>query len=148
MHTHAHTHTHTHTHTHIYIYIYIYSLRKTTNRWYRIINSFLSCYYKFISILLHWGLYQENLNIHSWIISCPDGITPNSGLTEPKNTLSLSLSLSLSIYIYIYIYILFYCIPFVLRAIAMRNDYSGLINFEVKNFFIRDFLYRNLQLHV
>ena len=26
--------------------------------------------------------------------SCPDGITPNSGLTEPNNTLSL--------YIYIY----------------------------------------------
>ena len=31
--------------------------------------------------MVHWALYQENLNIHSWIISCPDGITPNSGLT-------------------------------------------------------------------
>ena len=41
--------------------------------------------------LLHWALYQENLNNHSWIISCPDGITPNSGLAGLKNT-----------YIYIY----------------------------------------------
>ena len=47
-------------------------------------------------LLVHWALYQENLNIHSWIISCPDGITPNSGLT------GLSI---LYIYIYIYIYI-------------------------------------------
>ena len=31
------------------------------------------------------------------------------------------------IYIYIYIYILFYCIVF-----AMKNNHSGLINFEVK----------------
>ena len=36
------------------------------------------------------------LRIHSWIISCPDGITPNSGLTGPR---------ILYIYIYIYIYI-------------------------------------------
>ena len=50
--------------------------------------------------MLHWALYQENLNIHSWIISCPDGITPNSGLTGPKNT-----HIYIHIYIYIYIYI-------------------------------------------
>ena len=42
---------------------------------------------------VHWALYQEDLNIHSRIISCPDGITPNSGLT------GLSI-----LYIYIYIY--------------------------------------------
>ena len=46
------------------------------------------------NLLLCIIAYQENLNIHSWIISCPDGITPNSGLTGPKNTT----------YIYIYIY--------------------------------------------
>ena len=43
--------------------------------------------------MVHWALYQEDLNIHSRIISCPDGITPNSGLT------GLSI-----LYIYIYIY--------------------------------------------
>ena len=37
---------------------------------------------------------------YSRIFSCPDGITPNSGLTG----LSI-LSLSLSLYIYIYIYV-------------------------------------------
>ena len=47
--------------------------------------------------------WVENLNIHSWIISCPDGITPNSGLTGPKNTIY--------IYIYIYIYICMYIYP-------------------------------------
>ena len=42
---------------------------------------------------LHWPLYQENLNVHSWMIFCPDGIIPDSGITEPNKT-----------YIYIYIY--------------------------------------------
>ena len=39
---------------------------------------------------------QENLNVHCRMVFCPDGITPNSGLTGPNN---------IYIYIYIYIYI-------------------------------------------
>ena len=35
---------------------------------------------------LNWALYQENLNVHSWMISCPDGIIPDSGLTGLNNT--------------------------------------------------------------
>ena len=42
---------------------------------------------------LHWALYQEKLNVHSWMIFCPDRIIPDSGLTGLNN-----------IYIYIYIY--------------------------------------------
>ena len=34
---------------------------------------------------LHWALYQENLNVHSWMIFCPDGIIPDSGLTGLNN---------------------------------------------------------------
>ena len=37
--------------------------------------------------LYHWYIElftRKILNIHSWIISCPDGITPNSGLTGPR----------------------------------------------------------------
>ncbi len=45
-----------------------------------------------LCIIVTLSSLPGNLNIHSWIISCPDGITPNSGLTGPKNT-----------YIYIYI---------------------------------------------
>ena len=58
-------------------------------------TSFVVFLKEFIALycLLHWALYQENLDIHSWIISCPHGITPNSGLTGSKNT----------IYIYIYV---------------------------------------------
>ena len=37
----------------------------------------------------------QNLNVHSWMIFCPDGIIPNSGLTGLCNK---------HIYIYIYIY--------------------------------------------
>ena len=51
-------------------------------------NSFLlALYYWYIELFT-----RKILNIHSWIISCPDGITPNSGLT------GLSI-----LYIYIYI---------------------------------------------
>ena len=34
---------------------------------------------------LHWALYQENLNVHSGMIFCPDKIIPESGLTGPNN---------------------------------------------------------------
>ena len=47
---------------------------------------------------LHWALYQENLNVHSWMIFCPDGIIPDSGLTGLNNKPIIC------IYIYIYIY--------------------------------------------
>ena len=38
------------------------------------------------------ALYQEKLNVYSWMIFCPDGIIPDSGLTGPIN-----------IHIYLYI---------------------------------------------
>ena len=34
---------------------------------------------------LHWALYPENLNVHSWMIFCPDRIIPDSGLTGLNN---------------------------------------------------------------
>ena len=49
---------------------------------------------------LHWALYKENLNVHSWIIFCPDGIIPDSGLTGLNNTHTHTHT-----HIYIYIYI-------------------------------------------
>ena len=45
---------------------------------------------------LHWALYQENLNAHSWIIFCPGWIINESSL------------IGLNVYIYIYIYIYIY----------------------------------------
>ena len=48
---------------------------------------------------LHKALYQENLKVHSWMIFCPDGIIPDSGLTRPNNTHTHT-----HVYIYIYIY--------------------------------------------
>ena len=65
----------------IYIYIYIFSLRKIKDKK-LFMNEYSNFPGNYCSVLLvHWALYQENLNIHSRIISCPDGITPNSGLT-------------------------------------------------------------------
>ena len=34
---------------------------------------------------LHWAIHQENLNVHCWMIFCPGGIIPDSGLTGPNN---------------------------------------------------------------
>ena len=53
---------------------------------------------------LHWTLYQENLNVHSWMIFCPDGIIPDSDLTGLNNTHTHTHTHT---DIYIYIYILF-----------------------------------------
>ena len=63
-------------HIYIYIYIYIY-FKKKKNGHIRIINLFPSCYM---------------FTVECFFFFCPDGITPNSGLTGPNNT----------IYIYIY----------------------------------------------
>ena len=54
------------------------------------LKEFMALFYWYIELFT-----RKILNIHSWIISCPDGITPNSGLTGPR---------ILTIYIYIYIY--------------------------------------------
>ena len=54
------------------------------------LKEFIALYYWYIELFT-----RKILNIHAWITSCPDGITPNSGLTGPKK----------KIYIYIYIYI-------------------------------------------
>ena len=53
------------------------------------LKEFIALYYWYIELFT-----MKILNIHAWITSCPDGITPNSGLTGPK-----------ILYIYIYIYI-------------------------------------------
>ena len=58
------------------------------------LKEFIALYYWYIELFT-----RKILNIHSWIISCPDGITPNSGLTGPR---------ILYIYVYIYIYIQFF----------------------------------------
>ena len=58
------------------------------------LKEFIALYYWYIELFT-----RKIVNIHSWITSCPDGITPNSGLTGPR-----ILYLSLSIYIYIYIH--------------------------------------------
>ena len=65
----------------IYIYIYnIYiSLRKTKTGYIRI-------FLKEIIALWCQFHYQENLNVHSWMIFCPDGIIPDSDLTGLNNT--------------------------------------------------------------
>ena len=39
--------------------------------------------YIYIYIYIH---YPENLNVHSWMIFCPGGIIPDSGLTGLNNT--------------------------------------------------------------
>ena len=52
------------------------------------LKEFIALYYWYIELFT-----RKILNIHSWITSCPDGITPNSGLTGPR------------IHIYIYIYV-------------------------------------------
>ena len=59
----------------IYIYIYIYTFKKITNIYIRLRKT------KNSHISIHWALYQENLNVHIWMIFCPDGIIPDSGLT-------------------------------------------------------------------
>ena len=43
------------------------------------LKEFIALYYWYIELFT-----RKILNIHSWIISCPDGITPNSGLTGPR----------------------------------------------------------------
>ena len=50
------------------------------------LKEFIALYYWYIELFI-----RKIFNFHAWIPSCPDGITPNSGLTGP--------------YIYIYIYI-------------------------------------------
>ena len=50
------------------------------------IHTYIHTYIRFYILLLKIS------NIHAWIPSCPDGITPNSGLTGPK----------IRFYIYIY----------------------------------------------
>ena len=54
------------------------------------LKEFIALYYWYIELFT-----RKISNIHAWIPSCPDGITPNSGLTGPK-----------IIYIYIYIYVI------------------------------------------
>ena len=43
------------------------------------LKEFIALYYWYIELFT-----RKILNIHSWITSCPDGITPNSGLTGPR----------------------------------------------------------------
>ena len=66
--------------------------------------------------LLHSTLYQENLNVHCWMIFCPDGIIPDSGLTGLNNIyihiyihtyMHTYIHIHIYIYIYIYIYTLY-----------------------------------------
>ena len=66
-------------------------------------------YFIFILFLFHFYSFTLNLNF------CPDGITPNSGLTGPNNTHTHTHThiyiyiYIYSIYIYIYIYIMLPC---------------------------------------
>ena len=80
------------------------------------LKEFIALYYWYIELFT-----RKILNIHAWIPSCPDGITPNSGLTGPKK----------KIYIYIYIYMLYiYIISyFDLSLIPLRK---ASINFIIK----------------
>ena len=72
------------------------------------LKEFIALYYWYIELFT-----RKILNIHSWIISCPDGITPNSGLTGPR---------ILYIYVYIYIYI-FNSLISVLHLITLIYKY-------------------------
>ena len=59
------------------------------------------------------SFYQENLDVHSWMIFCPDGIIPDSGLTRPNYTHTHT-----HMYIYIY-YINFIFQTIILIFVAM-----------------------------
>ena len=59
-------------------------------------------------------LYQENLNVHSWMIFCPNGIIPDSSLIGLNNTHTHTYiyiyiyNIHTYIYIYIYMYVCMY----------------------------------------
>ena len=53
------------------------------------LKEFIALYYWYIELFT-----RKILNIHAWITSCPDGITPNSGLTGPKIYLNICIALN------------------------------------------------------
>ena len=76
----------------IYIYIYIYFIKKKQ----RILCDWLRCFFlmKLLLCIIDTLSSLPGRSKYSRIFSCPDGITPNSGLT------GLSI---LDIYIYMYV---------------------------------------------